>query len=206
MATSPSLKSAREIPLVETLTLVLLALLIEGLEGYPDWLYAKIRHPVVWIGSLIARFDAAVNREQSSDKERRDRGLLCLLLVLFAAILPAWLLQAALMDWLWPLGLLLLALLTSSLLAQRSLYSHVLAVAEGLEKEGLSGGRQAVSMIVGRNPESLDEAAVSRAAIESLAENFSDGVVAPTFYCALAGLPGIAAYKGRQHGGFHDRA
>jgi adenosylcobinamide-phosphate synthase len=93
------------------------------------------------------------------------------------------------------LAILLLGIGASSLFAQRSLWLHVAAVARGLEKYGLEGGRAAVSRIVGRDPDSLDEAAVSRAAIESLAENFSDGIVAPAFWCALFGLPGIAAYK-----------
>jgi len=87
------------------------------------------------------------------------------------------------------------AIPASSLIAQRSLHEHVLAVAEALESEGLSAGRRAVAMIVGRNPETLDEAGVCRAAIESLAENFSDGIVAPVFWLAVAGLPGAAAYK-----------
>src|SRR5690606_13888364 len=80
-------------------------------------------------------------------------------------------------------------------LAQRSLAEHVEAVAEALETGGLEAGRAAVSRIVGRDPARLDEAGVSRAAIESLAENFSDGVVAPAFWMAVAGLPGAAVYK-----------
>ncbi len=181
--------------LVETLTLALAALLIEALVGYPDWLYAKIRHPVVWIGALIARLDETVNKEQASDGQRRTAGSVNLALILAAALVPCWILQVWLIDWVWPLGLLLLALLASSLIAQRSLYSHVAAVAAGLEGDGLEGGREAVAMIVGRDPASLDEAGVARAAIESLAENFSDGIVAPAFYCGIAGLPGIALYK-----------
>jgi len=94
-----------------------------------------------------------------------------------------------------PYGWVLEALLGASLIAQRSLYRHVAEVAKGLEQDGLSGGREAVAMIVGRDPESLDEHGVSRAAIESLAENFSDGVVAPAFWLAIGGLPGIALYK-----------
>jgi adenosylcobinamide-phosphate synthase len=93
------------------------------------------------------------------------------------------------------LGIGVLAVAGSSLLAQRSLHDHVAAVAVGLETAGLTGGRAAVSRIVGRNPERLDEAGVVRAAIESLAENFSDGVVAPVFWGAVLGLPGMAAYK-----------
>ncbi len=181
--------------LVDSLSLLLLALLIEAAIGYPQKLFDRVRHPVVWIGFLIAWLDAAVNRERTTDGRRRIAGTVTLAIVLAAAVLPGWLLQEALLSWLWPLGLLALALLTSSLLAQRSLNMHVAAVAEGLEHEGLEGGRKAVAMIVGRDPRSLDEAGVARAAIESLAENFSDGVVAPAFYCGLAGLPGTAAYK-----------
>ena len=92
-------------------------------------------------------------------------------------------------------GFILLALLAASLPAQRSLDAHVRAVAEALERDGLAGGRRAVSMIVGRNPQALDEAGVARAAIESLAENFSDGIVAPLFWIALGGLMGGALYK-----------
>ncbi len=169
--------------------------MIEAALGYPEPLYAGIRHPVVWIGALIARLDEGVNRAHFRERSRRLFGALCLAAVLAAAILPCWILQSALIGWLPPLGLALLALAASSLLAQRSLDRHVLAVAQGLEREGLAGGRSAVARVVGRDPDSLDEAAVSRAAIESLAENFSDGVVAPALYCALAGLPGIAGYK-----------
>ncbi|GAB5468262.1 MAG: adenosylcobinamide-phosphate synthase CbiB [Rhodospirillales bacterium] len=177
------------------LSLALLALLLEALCGYPQALFRRLRHPVVWIGTLIAGLDRRLNREALSPTACRLSGCLALLAILVAVLLPAWLLQSLLLGWVWPLGLALLALLTSSLLAQRSLDSHVRAVAEGLEDGGLAGGRKAVAMIVGRDPESLDEAGVARAAIESLAENFSDGVVAPTLYCALAGLPGIACYK-----------
>jgi adenosylcobinamide-phosphate synthase len=87
------------------------------------------------------------------------------------------------------------ALIASTLIAQRSLHDHVERVATALEQEGLAGGRQAVSQIVGRDPDALDEAGVARAAIESLAENFSDGVVAPVFWLAIGGLAGGAAYK-----------
>src|SRR5690606_32235019 len=92
-------------------------------------------------------------------------------------------------------GLVATALIASALIAQRSLFAHVNAVAEALQTNGLEAGRVAVSQIVGRDPQTLDEAAVARAAIESLAENFSDGIVAPAFWLAVAGLPGAAAYK-----------
>jgi adenosylcobinamide-phosphate synthase len=94
-----------------------------------------------------------------------------------------------------PLGFVLVALLASTLIALRSLHQHVKRVADALETGGLEAGRAAVSQIVGRDPQSLDEAGVARAAIESLAENFSDGVVAPVFWLAVGGLTGGAAYK-----------
>ncbi len=117
------------------------------------------------------------------------------MLILLAITLACALALAALCRLAGALALLPLALLASTLLAQRSLHEHVAAVADGLEREGIAGGRRAVAMIVGRDPQSLDEAGVSRAAIESLAENFSDGVVAPALWLGLGGLPGAALYK-----------
>jgi adenosylcobinamide-phosphate synthase len=186
--------SAPAIPLFLLLTAA--ALLAEGVFGYPDALFRAIRHPVVWAGALLAWLDRTLNRDADAGWQRKVAGILALLCLLAASVVPAALLQAAAIAWLpRPLGLVVLALLASTLLAQRSLFSHVRAVADGLESGGLDGGRAAVSRIVGRNPLTLDEAGVCRAAIESLAENFSDGVVAPAVWCALLGLPGIAAYK-----------
>jgi adenosylcobinamide-phosphate synthase len=170
------------------------ALLIEALAGYPPALFRAIRHPVVWFGALIGWLDRCLNREAQGFAWRRGMGVLALLLVLLATVLPALLVQRLLLPLGWG-GLAALALLAATLPAQRSLQDHVRAVAEGLEERGLEGGRAAVSMIVGRDPESLDEAGVVRAATESLAENFSDGVVAPALWCALGGLPGIVFYK-----------
>ncbi len=92
-------------------------------------------------------------------------------------------------------GTVIEILIVAVLLAQKSLSDHVGAVASGLRKGGLEGGRQAVSMVVGRDPQSLDQPAVCRAAIETLAENFSDGVIAPALSYAVFGLPGLFAYK-----------
>jgi adenosylcobinamide-phosphate synthase len=182
--------------LAGALLTTLLALAIEAIAGYPDALFRVIRHPVVWIGALIGGLDRRLNNPALSGFHRRLRGVLALLFVLGLVFLAGFAAQLAAMIWLghW-LGLLVLALAASTLLAQRSLHDHVAAVADGLERDGLSGGRAAVSRIVGRNPAHLDAAAVVRAAIESLAENFSDGVVAPAFWGALLGLPGMAAYK-----------
>ena len=81
------------------------------------------------------------------------------------------------------------------LLGQRSLFDHVYAVAVALREEGLDEGKAAVRHIVGRDLDHLDEHGVARAAIESCAENFSDGVVAPVFWYAVLGLPGMFVYK-----------
>ncbi|TCT01573.1 adenosylcobinamide-phosphate synthase CbiB [Aquabacter spiritensis] len=170
-----------------------LALLIEAAVGYPARLLPRIGHPVIWIGRLIAALDDRLNRPDRSFAARRVRGIAALLVILAAAALPCALLQHVLLAL--PLGLIGLAILASSLLAQRSLHAHVAAVAQALEDEGLAAGRAAVSQIVGRDPAQLDVAGVSRAAIESLAENFSDGIVAPAFWLAIGGLPGAAAYK-----------
>ncbi len=169
--------------------LIAVALLLEAAFGYPDRLFGAIRHPVVWVGALIAWLDRMLN---ASD---RKSGVAALVVLLVAAGVPSWALQAWLLTVLprW-LAVLILGVLASSLLAQRSLFTHVRAVEAGL-RMGLDEGRSAVSRIVGRNPASLDSAGVARAAIESLAENFSDGVVAPALWGVLLGLPGIALYK-----------
>lgn len=173
--------------------LAFLSLLIERLVGYPDWLFKRIGHPVTWIGSLIAFLDRKWNREHDSFSRSKGFGVIALAVFLGSTVLIASLLQSALL-WL-PLGLILVAVLGASLPAQKSLEQHVQAVAVALERDGIEGGRKAVSMIVGRDPETLDEAAVCRAAIESLAENFSDGIVAPSLWLGLLGLPGGTGYK-----------
>ncbi len=164
------------------------ALLLEAAAGYPGWLFRAIRHPVVWFGALIGWLDRSWNRDSLPPAMRRRRGVLAVGVLISASMVPAALLQGVLP---WPMT----AVLATTLLAQRSLYAFVSAVGTALDTGGLPAGRQAVAHIVGRNPDTLDEAAVIRAAIESLAENFSDGVVAPAFWLLLGGLPGIAAYK-----------
>lgn len=172
----------------------MLALAIEAAFGYPSRFYAAIGHPVTWIGRWIGALDRTLNREAASFATRKAMGALALALLLAVIIALSALAQRLCLSF-GLLGLIPLALLASTLIAQRSLHEHVARVAEGLEREGLDGGRRAVAMIVGRNPQTLDEAGVARAAIESLAENFSDGIVAPAFWLGAGGLPGIAAYK-----------
>ncbi len=178
----------------DTLLVLVLALTAEAALGYPGRLYTWIGHPVTWIGALIARLDRSLNRESLPEGRRRFAGVLALVVLLLATGLAAFAAQALLLL-LGIAGIVVVALLAGTLLAQRSLHEHVAAVSTGLRERGIEGGREAVSMIVGRNPKTLDEAGVSRAAIESLAENFSDGIVAPAFWLGLLGLPGAALYK-----------
>lgn len=174
-------------------TLAFIALLIEALVGYPDWLVQSIGHPVTWMGRLISFLDDTLNHERMSRASRRAAGIASLLIVIGVTGGVAYVLERGLF-WL-PFSIVFAALLASTLLAQRSLYAHVEAVAIALEREGLAAGRKAVSHIVGRDTQALDDAAVSRAAIESLAENFSDGVVAPALWLAIGGIVGAVVYK-----------
>ncbi|WP_413771129.1 adenosylcobinamide-phosphate synthase CbiB [Lichenihabitans sp. PAMC28606] len=176
-----------------TLPVTCAALAIEAAFGYPDVVYRSIGHPVTWMGALIGWLDRHLNQSNASFAKRRTAGVAALILLLGATGVVTGLVVAVVPGG-WA-GFVLVVILCASLPAQRSLDTHVRAVASALETGGLAAGRSAVSMIVGRNPETLDEAAVARAAIESLAENFSDGVVAPTFWMAVAGLPGAALYK-----------
>jgi adenosylcobinamide-phosphate synthase len=171
------------------------ALLIEAAVGYPTWLFRAIRHPVVWIGALLGALDCRLNHDAAAGAKRRAGGMLALTIMLAVVLVPTVALQVVATRLPGLTGLLTLMLLGSSLFAQRSLFMHVRLVADSLESKGLTAGREAVSHIVGRNPQSLDEAGVVRAAMESLAENFSDAVVAPALWCGLLGLPGLAGYK-----------
>ena len=175
-----------------SILIAFMALLFESCIGYPDRLYRAIGHPVSWIGNLIFLADRALNRETASAAVRRLSGLATLAILVAVAGVAGWLVQRVLGP---GFGLVPAAILGSSLLARRSLAEHVEAVAAALDTGGLEAGREAVSKIVGRDPARLDKADVARAAIESPAENHSDGVVAPAFWMAVAGLPGAAIYK-----------
>jgi adenosylcobinamide-phosphate synthase len=174
---------------------VLCALLIEAGFGYPASLFERIQHPVMWMGALIENLDRRLNDPSMLEAKRRRNGWIALGLLLAATVLPAIAVQYVMLQLPGPIALVVLAALASTLLAQRSLYEHVAAVAEALDTDGLEAGRKAVAEIVGRDTRTLDEAGVVRAAIESLAENFSDAVVAPSFWGVLLGLPGMVAYK-----------
>jgi adenosylcobinamide-phosphate synthase len=174
-----------------SIVITLLALMVEATLGYPKAVFAAIGHPVTWIGRLIGFLDRTLNL--GSDVSRRCAGFIAIILIVAIPAAIAWAIESILL--LVPFGFVAVAVLASSLLAQRSLEDHVARVADALERDGLVGGRRAVAQIVGRDPDALDEAGVARAAIESLAENFSDGIVAPVLWLAVGGLAGGVAYK-----------
>jgi adenosylcobinamide-phosphate synthase len=176
-----------------SLPLALAAAVLEAVIGYPAPLYRAIGHPVTWMGRWLAWLEAGLNRAELGFAARRAAGVLALCLYLAPVAFVAWAATQLCLSG-GALGFAVLALLAASLPAQRSLAGHVSAVADGLDA-CLDEGRRAVSKIVGRNPDVLDEAGVARAAIESLAENFSDGVVAPILWIAVGGLAGGALYK-----------
>lgn len=174
-------------------SLALAAILLELVFGYPDWLYRRIGHPVGWIAVLLDTLERHLNRAEWNALRRRFAGIVALLLVLLVTAAVT-----VLLDWVLPTtfwGFWLRGLVVAVLLAPRTLRDHVRSVAEALGQGGVIAGRMEVARIVGRDPEQLDASGVCRAAIESLAENFSDGVIAPLFWCLAAGLPGIALYK-----------
>jgi adenosylcobinamide-phosphate synthase len=171
--------------------IALVALAIERLVGYPSPILARIGHPVMWMGAVITWLEARLNRPDLPNDRRRLNGVLALSMLLVVTVMPA-----VLIAWSFDgiFGWLVQALLASTLLAQKELDRAVEAVAIAL-RQSLAAGRTAVSQIVGRDPDRLDEAGVSRAAVETLAESTSDGVIAPLFWLLILGLPGIVAYK-----------
>ena len=173
-------------------SMLALALVVETFVGYPPFLQKLIGHPVQWMGALISYLDEGLNDDEATSQERRMAGVLALvILVLIPAVaagLVAWVLSKI------PGGFVVNVLLATSLLAQKSLRDHVTAVAHALPRS-LPEARVEVSKIVGRDVEALDQSGVAKAALETLAENTADGIVAPAFWYALLGLPGIVAYK-----------
>jgi len=147
---------------------------------------------VTWIGRLIAGLDRLLNRAVGRHWRRAAGGVAILLLLGIVGTIAVAVERELLRL---PFGWIAVAAIASALIAQRSLHRHVADVADALERDGLAAGRAAVGKIVGRDTGALDAAGVARAAIESLAENFSDAVVAPVLWLAIAGLPGAALYK-----------
>jgi adenosylcobinamide-phosphate synthase len=175
-----------------TLPLALLALSIEAAVGYPAALLRRIGHPVIWMGALIELLDRKLNEERDDVVRRRRKGTIAVIILVTIVVFITGFIARLTGNGL--VGLIIVSILAASLPAQRSLGSYIRAVADALDVS-LDAGREAVAHVVGRDVATLDQSGVARAAIESLAENFSDGVVAPVFWTALFGLPGGAAYK-----------
>jgi adenosylcobinamide-phosphate synthase len=156
--------------------------------------FGAIGHPVSWIGALISGLELRLNRPDHSDAMRRAAGVMTALLLIAVSLGVGLALEMAVRS-VPVLGFILAILIVAALIAAGSLDQHVRAVAAALRNDGLAGGRQSIAKIVGRDPEALDQAAICRAAIESLAENASDGVTAPALWYLVGGLPGMIAYK-----------
>lgn len=169
---------------------MLIALAIDAAIGWPDTIYRRIGHPVTWIGALIVRLETRLN---VAGRARKGWGVAVCVVVTTAAALPAIALVWALPSGV--IGAVAMGVLCWPLVAARAMYTHVDAVRRPLIAGDMTQARYHVSMIVGRDPAQLDSAGIARAALESLAENTSDGVVAPLFWGAVLGPAGIAAYK-----------
>jgi len=171
------------------LFIVIAALMFDALIGDPEWLWRRVGHPVTLIGALIDTLDRKFNRGDQTPEQRRSEGINSTAILVVIAATVGVLIQVVVQSL--PAGNIILALIASIFIAQRSLYQHVAGVRAAFAEGGLPAAREAVAMIVGRDPATLDEAGIARAAIESLAENTSDGVVAPLFWGALFGLTSV---------------
>ena len=165
-------------------SILLVALILDALLGEPDWLWTRLTHPAVLMGRAVGGLDRWLNKES----KKRIKGVIVIALLTGIALSIGVLLAA------FPGGDLIELVAATILLAHRSLCDHVRAVAKGL-RISTAEGRRAVARIVGRDTDEMTDEAVARAAIESGAENFSDGVIAPAFWFLIAGLPGLLAYK-----------
>ncbi|MBI1682940.1 adenosylcobinamide-phosphate synthase CbiB [Caulobacter hibisci] len=170
-----------------------LALLIEALVGYPAALHSAVPHPVTWIGKAIEAMERRWNLPETSEVRRKELGVVTVAILILSAVLIGGFVESIFDSGL--LATLLVALIATLGLAQRSLHQHVMAVLDPLEAGDLPAARVAVGRIVGRDIEDLDLHGVTAAALESLAESFNDGVVAPASWLTLFGLPGLFAYK-----------
>jgi adenosylcobinamide-phosphate synthase len=172
---------------------MVVAMAVDAVLGWPGALFARIGHPVTWLGSLIGVLDERWNRWSDTPATRRRAGVATAVIVIALGTCAGWVVQRAMPEG-WS-GMVLLGILAWPFVALRSLYDHVIAVRDPLRAGDVDAARAAVSHIVGRDPDRLEEAGIARAAIESLAENTSDGIVAPLFWGVLFGLPGIIGYK-----------
>lgn len=168
-------------------------LAVEACFGYPQALYARISHPVVWIGRLIETLERRWNQPTRSNVLRRTLGIVATIIVAGGAGAVGYAIQASAREL--PFGAVAVVLIATAGLAQRSLFTHLRDVLQPLARTDLPAARAAVAKIVGRDTADLTPSGVAAAAIESLAESFNDGIVAPAFWLAAGGLPGLFAYK-----------
>jgi len=173
--------------------MILFAWAIEVSIGWPERIFKIIKHPVVWIGGLISILDRTLNHTHLPHVIRYMAGVFATFIVVGFTAAIAYGLHLILPET--EIGFSLEAIIISSLIASRSLYEHVSDVAKPMRVGDIDNSRKAISKIVGRDPSQLDSPAIARASLESMAENSSDGVIAPLFYGLIFGLPGIAAYK-----------
>ena len=185
--------SMRRSPMVEPVALTALAL--DAAIGWPRGLYRRVGHPVGLFAHVITACETRWNRPGYRFAKRRAAGTLALALLLLVAVAPGWIAQQMLLSIFGIWGWVGVAILAWPALAQRSLFDHVRTVGERIDAGDLAGARSAVGLIVGRDTGDLDEAGTARAAIESLAESFCDGIAAPLFWLLLFGLPGVWAHK-----------
>nr|WP_210326791.1 MULTISPECIES: adenosylcobinamide-phosphate synthase CbiB [Bartonella] len=171
-----------------------MALLIDRSIGDPDWIWRKVPHPVAAFGAGIKWFETRFNRKSMSPRRRKWFGIIAILILLLASFVVGLFIHKLLLG-LGGAGVIIEALVASIFIAQKSLVDHVGKVEQAFKQGSLAEARSAVSLIVGRETKNLDESAICRAAIESLAENSSDGVVAPVFWFLILGLPGLFCYK-----------
>ncbi|WP_299778782.1 adenosylcobinamide-phosphate synthase CbiB [uncultured Roseobacter sp.] len=167
---------------MSTAAVLICALCLDALLGEPRWLWDRVPHPAVMMGRLVGLLD---NRFNTGNNKRRN-GILCTMALVIVGGVLGYLLSTA--------GPLVEIVVAAMLLAQKSLVQHVAAVADGL-RMSLLEGRRMVARIVSRDTSAMDETLVVRAALESAAENLSDGVIAPAFWFLIAGLPGLVVYK-----------
>lgn len=181
---------------IRHLQIMLIAALIDTIWGEPSFIYNKIPHPIIWIGNLIGFLDKKLNHSKHTAYQQKRNGFIALGISLIIPYLIGTVLQKIFFKFLpKPIAYLLSGLISSIFIARRSLYEHVHDVEKTLTIKDIEAARYAVSQIVGRKTDQLDQSGIARAAIESLAENFSDGVTAPIFWGCIGGIPGIIVYK-----------
>lgn len=174
------------------------AMIWDILTGEPKRLYDKTGHPVSWMSHILMLLEKHLNKTTFGTSARKLYGSFSILFCVCICGGIAWALEETVQLLLSnspTIQLIVLALIASIFIAARSLYEHIHAVKSALETEGLQAAREAVALVVGRNTENLDETGIARAATESLAENFSDGVVSPIFWLVIGGLPGLVVFK-----------